>query len=179
MVALTLVMTWAGTAYAQAFENSPVATLSVGSVFPTASMSDLYGPGVVGRVSVRIPISAGTTFGVESGIVAPNDESGSPTLYQFPVRALLYFPLAPEAGSTPYLALGPGVTFNSVTDGQPGSREKRDPYFTYALKVGWAFRPETMARTLFEIGARYEQQFIGFSPDFQTFDMEACVGRTF
>jgi hypothetical protein len=89
----------------------------------------------------------------------------------------LYFPVASEGSSTPYFALGPGVTFNSIRNGAPGSSNP-DPYFTYGLKVGWAFRPEHMASTLFEIGGRYEQQFIGGSTDFQTFDVEVCVGRT-
>ena len=177
-VALSLLVTWAAMAHGQTFEHARAATLGVGLLVPAGSLSDLYDPGIVGRVSVRMPISQGTTLGLESGIVAPNEKSGSPSLYQFPVRALLYFPLAPEGGSSPYLALGPGVTFNSVGKGPQGSAQ-RDPYFTYALKVGWSFRPETMTRTLFEIGARYEQQFIGSSSDFQSFDVEVCTGRIF
>jgi len=180
IVALSLVAASAGLAYAQAFENAPTATLGVGMMIPTGSMSDFYGPGITGRVSVRMPISQGMSFGVESGIMAPNQKSGSQTLYQYPVRALLYFPLASEASSTPYFALGPGVTFNSVgDDAQSGGSKDQDPTFTYALKIGWAFRPEHMTSTIFELGARYEQQFIGHSPDFQTVELEACVGRTF
>jgi len=170
----------AGLASAQAFENARVMTLGVGMLIPAGAMSDFYDPGITGRASIRMPISQGTSFGVESGIMLPNHKSGSRTLYQFPVRALFYFPLAAEASSTPYAALGPGVTFNSTGDGAGASGPKqRDPYFTYALKIGWAFRPEQMTSTLFELGARYEQQFIGGSSEFQTVEMEACVGRTF
>lgn len=180
IVALSLVGISAGRASAQAFEKAPAAMLGVGMTIPIGSMSDFYDPGITGRVGVRMPISQGMSFGVESGIMAPNEKSGSQSLFQFPVRALLYFPLASEASSTPYIALGPGVTFNSVgDDGVSSGSDERDPYFSYALKIGWAFRPEHMASTLFELGARYEQQFIGHSPDFQTAELEACVGRVF
>jgi hypothetical protein len=181
VVIVLLPLAWAAAARAQAFENAPVGTLGVGVLVPTARMSDLYGPGVVGRLGFRAPISRGTSVGVEAGVVAPKPKSGTPTLYQFPVRAMLYFPLAAEGGSTPYVAIGPGVTFNSVGSAGAGTPkgQKRDPYFTYAVKVGWAFRPEHMATTLFDLGARYEQQFIGYSSDFRSVEVEACVGRTF
>ena len=175
----SLLMAWQGSARAQAFERAPVLTLAIGLLAPSGSMSDSYDPGILGRVGFRGTITQGTAFGLEFGIYAPNNKSGVATLYQYPLRALLYFPLAAEASSTPYVALGPGVTFSKVDNsGPPGSSTERDPYFSYALKVGWAFRPEHMS-TLFEIGARYEQQFIGNADDLQTFDLEASVGRTF
>lgn len=180
IVALWLMITSVSLAAAQAFEGAPVGTLGVGLMIPAGTMSDFYSPGVIGRIAFRAPVSQGMSFGIESGIMAPGRKSGVRTLYQFPVRALLFFPLAAEGSSTPYVALGPGVTFNSVSDNEnAGGPEKRDPYFTYTLKVGYAFRPEHMSNTLFELGARYEQQFIGYSPDFHTVDLEACIGRVF
>ena len=180
VVILLSLSTWAGPVRAQAFENTTALTLGVGALVPVTEMSKAYGLGFAARLGLRMSISAGTSIGVETGFYAPNRKSGNATLYQCPVRVLLYFPLAPEGSSTPYVALGPGVTFSQVGDsGDPDSPTKRDPYFTYALKLGWAFRPEQMSGTVFEVGARFEHQFIGGSPDFQTVDVEVCVGRVF
>ena len=179
-IVITSLWAWAGLAQAQAFEDAPTMTLGIGMLAPSGDMSKYYRPGAAGRLGLRAPISAGTSLGIEAGIYAPNSKSGSATLYQFPIRALLYFPVAPEGSSTPFVALGPGVTFNSVGDDRrPGEPREPPPYFTYALKAGWTFRPEQMSNTIFELGARYEQQFIGGSPSFQTFDLEACIGHTF
>ena len=179
-IALVLLLGWGERAGAQAFENARVVTLRVGMLIPSGDMSKVFGPGVLGRANLRLPVSQGTSVGIESGIYAPNAKSGNATLYQIPVRVLMYFPVASEGSSSPYFAVGPGVTFNSISgNGKSGSSKNPDPYFTYALKLGWAFRPEHMASTLFEIGGRFEQQFVPESPDFQTFDVDVSVGRTF
>jgi hypothetical protein len=180
VLGLSLSLASAGLAGAQAFENTRVATLGIGMMIPTVAMSHLYDPGITGRAGIRFPISKGTSFGIESGIMLPNHKSGSQTLYQVPVRTLFYFPLAAEGSSTPYLALGPGVTFNSLgNDAGATGPKTRDPYFTWAVKLGWAFRPELLSNTVFDLGARYEEQSIGFSSDFQSVEIEAAVGKPF
>src|SRR2546426_8941825 len=137
-IVLVLLLGWGARARAQTFENVRVATLGVGMLVPGGDMSKSFGPGVVGRVSLRMPVSRGTSFGIESGIYAPNAKSGNATLYQIPVRVLMYFPVASEGSSSPYFAVGPGVTFNSISgNGKSGSSKNPDPYFTYALKLGW------------------------------------------
>ena len=114
-IALVVLLGWGERAGAQAFENARVATLRVGMLIPSGDMSKVFGPGVLGRANLRLPVSQGTSVGIESGIYAPNAKSGNATLYQIPVRVLMYFPVASEGSSSPYFAVGPGVTFNSVT----------------------------------------------------------------
>src|SRR6266705_7214724 len=71
-ITLSLLVTWAGMARAQAFEHAPVATLGVGISVPTQDMADLYDPGIVARLGVRMPLSQGMSFRLESGFSAPN-----------------------------------------------------------------------------------------------------------
>jgi hypothetical protein len=95
---------------------------------------------------------------------------------------MAYFPLAPEASGTPYLAVGVGATINMF-----GCKDKEvtcyldktETFFAYTAMFGYTIRPEAMANAFFDFGVRYEQQLINDREDYRNLDLEIGIGLCF
>jgi hypothetical protein len=191
ILAYTVVLVLGGfcsnSAVAQSFEGTAALELLGGVSIPEGTAGDTWGSGPVGRLSLRFPATPEISLGLEGGVVAPNSNSQYLDFLQVPIRLLFYVPLAGEAASTPYFAFGPGATVNIFSSSIPtemllegeSNETNTETHFSYALKVGYLLRPESMTNTFFDLGARYEQQIITDADDWRNIDLEVGVGLAF
>lgn len=169
-------------AFGQSFENTTAVFVNGGFTFPFGGGASSWGPGVLGEVHAWFPFTPTISGGIRVGITNPSSDEDKRTLLTFPFQALLIFPLAPEAGATPYLEFGIGATHDKVTyddELKPGIEDCSDTYLTHSVKLGYAMRPESMRNTIFDLGIRYMQQNIQNQSDWRNFDITIGVGLCF
>jgi hypothetical protein len=166
--------------YGQAFENISSVLFSGGASVPSGDLGDAYGAGPFGRITYRTPVSETIHLGLETGVTGPSADVNEFELLQIPIRLLAIFPIAGEAASTPFLAIGGGATINSESiKASNGSESNTKVYLTYTVQLGYALRPEAMESTLFDLYIRYEQQVINDQSDFRNIDIGVGVGLCF
>ncbi len=167
--------------YGQAYEGVSHLLVTGGVTIPTGDFGDYWSIGPQGRLTIRVPVSSAIVFGLQAGIAGPRSEDDYSELTQIPLRAIAYFPTAPEASGTPYIAVGAGLTVNMFGckgDGAVCSDTTLN-YFTYSVALGYTMRPEAMANAFFDFSVRYEQQLINDAADIKTLDFEAGIGLCF
>lgn len=147
--------TWA-IASGQAFENTNSLLVSGGISIPTTDIGSMYGTGPFGLITYRLPATQTIHIGLETGVTGPSSDVSGLELLQIPLRLMAIIPVAGEAASTPYFALGGGATINSVSakdtsDGKSSTKV----YPTYVFQLGYTLRPESMANTVFDVYIRY------------------------
>lgn len=172
----------------QTFGMGPQIMVTAGSSTQLGGLSPYWDTGPQGKLTIRIPVG-GVAFGLQGGAVGPLSKDDNSELAQIPLRGLLYFPLAPEASGTPYLAVGAGATidiFDCQTMAHPcyldclqDSTDDTQVHFAYTLILGYTLRPESMARAFFDFAVRYDQQVIDNVADYTNLDAEVSVGLNF
>lgn len=168
--------------FSQVFENSGSLIGNFGYSLPSGPVNDSYNPGPTVSVIYRGSLGPTTTIGVKGGLVIPSSDSDGYEFYQIPFRILLYFPMAGEAASSPYFALGPGLTYNNEEFKHPITLESKSTshtYVAYTLTLGYALRPESMGTTMFDFAVSYEQQFVNDGRDLRNFDFTFGIGLCF
>ena len=167
--------------HGQTYENVSHLLVTGGVTIPTGDFGDFWSAGPQGRLTIRLPLSSAMTLGLQAGIAGPRSSDDYLELTQIPLRAIIYFPLAPEASGTPYIAVGGGATMNmfGCKDGSTMCSDTTNTYFTYAVAIGYTIRPEAWANAFFDFSVRYEQQIINDAADIKNLDFEAGIGLCF
>lgn len=171
-----------GTVAGQTFENTPQVMITAGTSTPVGGISDFWSTGPQGKLTIRVPLGGSMAAGLQGGLAGPRSSDDNSELLQVPLRGLIYFPLAPEASGTPYLAVGVGPTINAFTCRDESATcylDKTKVYFAYSLVVGYTMRPEAMAHAFFDFAIRYDQQVINNEADFTGVDAELSIGLAF
>jgi hypothetical protein len=166
----------------QAYEGTSHLLVAGGVTVPFGGIGDFFNAGPEGRLTIRFPVSQMVSLGLQGGITGPRASDDDSELMQVPVKAVFYFPIAPEASGTPYVAVGAGATFNIF-----GCKENRSPcykdttetYFTYSVTLGYTMRPEAYTSVFFDFAVRYEQQLINDYTDYKSMEVEAGIGLCF
>lgn len=177
------------TVLGQTYGTAPHLVVTAGSSTQLGGLSPYWDTGAQGKLTIRIPAGCSMAFGLQGGVVGPMSKDDNSELVQVPLRALLYFPLAPEASGTPYLALGAGATIDifdcqkealpCYLDCLPDTTDDTQIHFAYTLILGYTMRPESMARAFFDFALRYDQQVIDDVADYTNLDAEVSVGFNF
>lgn len=176
---LVLSMVSSSAVFGQAFEQTPSLLLTGGLTVPTGSGAEGWDLGPEGRIVIRFPITGTMTIGISGGLLAPASDVDELTLLQIPLSLMAYFPLAPEAASTAFLAVGGGITVNTVSSNSPWFDDDTETRPTYSIRLGYSFRPEQMQSTMFEIGIQYEQQLEEDVSDWRSIGIQAGLGLCF
>lgn len=177
------------TVLGQSYGTGPQIMLTAGSSTQLGGLSPYWDTGAQGKVTFRIPVGGSMAFGLQGGAVGPLSKDDNSELVQVPLRGLLYFPLAPEASGTPYLALGAGATidlFDCQSMAHPcyldclaDSTDDTQVHFAYTVILGYTLRPESMVRAFFDFAVRYDHQVIDNVADYTNLDAEVSVGLNF
>jgi hypothetical protein len=175
--------------FGQTYGVGPHLMITAGSSTQLGGLSPYWDTGAQGKLTIRIPVGGSMAFGLQGGVVGPMSKDDNSELMQVPLRGLLYFPLAPEASGTPYLAVGAGATIDifgcqrvampCYLDCLPDSTDDTQVHFAYTLILGYTMRPEAFARAFFDFAVRYDQQVIDNVADYTNLDVEVSVGLNF
>lgn len=163
----------------QTYESTTHLMISGGTSTPVRGLNEFWSTGPHGRLTIRFPMGGTLWGGLQGGVVGLGTDESNSELVQFPLRVLAYFPLAPEASGTPYIAFGVGATVNKFS-----CRDKIKTCYldeaknnvAYTVAVGYTMRPEAMAHAFFDFGIRYDQQIVNNKNDYIDIGVEVGIG---